>query len=84
MKTIKLYRRVKWRTIKAVRWVPGIHDSRILEDVVYVRRAGSWGLLLNPNAWWLGVHYSPRDGRHCINLIPCLTLWITKQGGREP
>ena len=84
MKTIKLYRRVKWRTFKLPQWVPGRDGKPVMEDVVHVRRASSWGILLNPHAWWLGVHYSPRDKRFCINLFPCLTVWVAKEGGREP
>lgn len=45
---------------------------------------GAWGLLYNPGAWWLGVHYSPHNRRYCINLIPCLTLWVMQPGGNEP
>jgi len=33
---------------------------------------------------WIGVHYSKRDRRFCINLIPCCTIWITKKGGQRP
>ena len=45
---------------------------------------GAIGLLYNPGAWWIGVHYSPGNKRFCVNLIPCLTIWYTKPGGNEP
>lgn len=44
----------------------------------------SYGLLFNPHAWWLGVHYSSYNRRYCINLLPCLTVWVSLPGGNEP
>ena len=44
----------------------------------------SAGLLWNPHAWWIGAHYSPQNKRHCINLVPCLTVWVRLPGGKEP
>lgn len=49
-----------------------------------VHRMWAAGLLFNPHALWLGAHYSPGNRRVCINLIPCLTIWITAPGGTEP
>jgi hypothetical protein len=31
-----------------------------------------------------GAHYSPANRRHCINLVPCLTVWVRLPGGNEP
>lgn len=42
------------------------------------------GVLFNPRSWWVGAHYSPYNGRWCINVVPCVTLWICKPGGFEP
>lgn len=42
------------------------------------------GLLFQPNGFWIGVHYSFYDRRFCINLIPCITIWITLRGGKIP
>ena len=42
------------------------------------------GWLVNKGSAWLGVHYSRANRRWCINLIPCVTLWITKPGGNTP
>lgn len=44
----------------------------------------SVGLLVNWRAFWVGAHYSKTDKRLCLNLIPCVTLWWTKPGGRLP
>lgn len=42
------------------------------------------GLQLNPGALWLGAHYSPFNRRWCINLLPCVTVWIALPGGNRP
>ena len=42
------------------------------------------GLLFNKAAWWVGVHYSPYNQRFCINVIPWLTIWVTRSGGTVP
>lgn len=42
------------------------------------------GLLFNRHALWIGAHYSPYNRRLCINLIPCLTVWVTLPGGKNP
>ncbi len=56
-------------------------------------RVGGWactvnmhaaGLLFNPGAWWIGVHYSPGNKRFCVNLLPMLTIWYILPGGTEP
>ena len=42
---------------------------------------------IKPNGYgqkWVGVHYSPQNKRHCINLVPCLTVWVRLPGGNEP
>lgn len=44
----------------------------------------SFGLLFNWRACWMGWHYSKRDKRLCINLVPCLTIWWTQPGGNTP
>lgn len=43
-----------------------------------------WGILFNPCAFWVGAHYSPHNKRWCINLLPCVTLWIVKPFGNVP
>jgi len=42
------------------------------------------GWLVNKGSAWIGVHYSKHNLRWCINLIPCVTVWITKPGGKTP
>lgn len=43
-----------------------------------------WGWLFRKESLWIGVHYSECNKRFCINLIPCVTLWITQPGGKAP
>lgn len=43
-----------------------------------------YGLLLRWQSLWMGVHYSPYNKRFCINLIPCVTVWVTLKGGTTP
>lgn len=43
-----------------------------------------WGWLVRKESLWVGVHYSEYNKRFCINLIPCVTLWITQPGGKAP
>ena len=39
------------------------------------------GYLINPKALWIGIHYSSYDRRICINLIPCIIVFIVLNGG---
>ncbi len=43
-----------------------------------------WGLLFNYRALWIGMHGSKPNGRLCINLLPCLTVWVCRPGGKQP
>ena len=43
-----------------------------------------WGVLFNPRALWLGLHYSTHQRRACLNLVPCVTLWVTLRNGVAP
>lgn len=42
------------------------------------------GLLVRLGSAWIGAHWSDHDRRWCINLIPCVTIWITLPGGLLP
>lgn len=42
------------------------------------------GILFRIASFWIGIHYSPRTKRICINPIPCVTIWIVLKGGEEP
>lgn len=44
----------------------------------------SAGFLFRLASLWVGVHYSTYNRRFCINLIPCVTLWVTLKGGNRP
>lgn len=44
----------------------------------------SFGLLVNWRAFWLGAHYSVKDRRLCVNLVPCVTVWWARPGGYRP
>ena len=43
-----------------------------------------YGLIFQSGAWWLGAHYSEANKRLCINIIPCLTIWIAANDGVIP
>jgi hypothetical protein len=42
------------------------------------------GLLFRPGSFWVGVHWSARNRRPCINLMPMVTFWIALDGGTPP
>lgn len=42
------------------------------------------GLLFNCRALWIGAHYSSFNRRLCVNLLPCMTVWVTLKGGNAP
>jgi hypothetical protein len=42
------------------------------------------GILLRWGSLWVGAHWSRANRRLCINLVPCVTLWITAPGGVTP
>ena len=42
------------------------------------------GIIFQRGALWIGVHYSPAEKRYCINVVPCLTIWIATAEGRGP
>ena len=58
--------------------------SKHLFKVGPAKRAWSMGLLWSPHTMWVGSHYSPHNKRYCINLVPCLTVWVRLPGGKEP
>lgn len=43
-----------------------------------------FGVLFRLASVWVGVHYSKYNKRFCINLIPFVTFWIVKPGGKTP
>lgn len=42
------------------------------------------GLLFRVGSFWIGAHWSARNRRLCINLVPMVTVWITFKGGTTP
>lgn len=42
------------------------------------------GLLFNIRSLWVGAHYSSFNKRLCVNLVPCVTLWVCLPGGKVP
>ena len=42
------------------------------------------GLIFRWGSCWIGAHWSPYNKRLCINLLPCVTIWVTTPGGVEP
>lgn len=42
------------------------------------------GLLWNSGSLWVGAHWSSYTRRWCINIVPCLTVWVTLPGGKLP
>lgn len=42
------------------------------------------GLLFRWGSLWVGAHWSPTNKRLCVNLVPCLTVWVTLSGGKTP
>ncbi|MDT4329793.1 hypothetical protein RPD76_07715 [Methylomonas sp. MV1] len=43
-----------------------------------------YGWLFRPGSLWIGAHWSPANKRLCINLIPCVTVWVVMPGGFAP
>lgn len=33
---------------------------------------------------WVGAHWSPKNRRWCVNLLPCCTVWIVLKDGLTP
>lgn len=42
------------------------------------------GILVNAGAFWIGAHWSTYNRRWCINVLPCITVWIALRGGKQP
>lgn len=42
------------------------------------------GILFRLGSFWIGAHWSPFNKRLCINLVPCVTLWVAPPGGVTP
>jgi ABC-type bacteriocin/lantibiotic exporter with double-glycine peptidase domain len=42
------------------------------------------GILFRLASFWIGIHYSKSCKRWCLNLIPCVTLYVTRHDGVLP
>ena len=42
------------------------------------------GYQVKPGSFWIGAHWSEHNRRLCINLIPCVTIWVVLKGGKFP
>ena len=42
------------------------------------------GIMLRWQSFWVGLHYSKSCKRLCINLLPCITIWLVFAGGVRP
>jgi len=43
-----------------------------------------FGVLFRLSSLWIGVHWSPFNRRLCVNVMPCVTVWIALPGGNVP
>lgn len=43
-----------------------------------------WGIIIRGASFWMGVHWSGYTKRACINLLPCITLWVCRPDGKTP
>ena len=62
---------------------PDITDAIVAILAKYTDR---WrcGVLFRWGSLWVGAHYAANHKRLCINLIPCVTIWIVAPGGDVP
>lgn len=44
----------------------------------------TWGVLVRSGSIWIGAHYAPYNRRWCVNIVPCVTVWVALKGGRKP
>lgn len=51
---------------------------------VNTRHYWRMGLLFRRASLWIGLHYSGEHKRFCINLLPCVTIWIVAPDGDAP
>jgi len=42
------------------------------------------GMIIRKESAWIGAHYSPRNKRLCLNIVPFITFWFIKKGGNPP
>ena len=42
------------------------------------------GMVFKAGSLWLGAHWSAYNKRLCINILPCITIWVVMPGGTVP
>jgi hypothetical protein len=42
------------------------------------------GILFRLGSFLIGAHWSPYNRRLCVNVLPCVTVWIALPGGVVP
>lgn len=42
------------------------------------------GVLFRLGSCWIGWHWSAYNKRLCVNVVPCVTVWLTLPGGNTP
>lgn len=55
-------------------------DRRVKEKV----QKTTVGVLVRKESLWIGAHYSSVERRWCINLVPCVTIYVVLPGGNVP
>lgn len=48
------------------------------------KKSWKWGVIFRWQSFWVGVHYSSKAQRWCVNLIPGVTVWVAKPNGLAP
>jgi hypothetical protein len=43
-----------------------------------------FGFIFRLWSFWVGLHYSHANRRVCFNPLPCVTFWMTFEGGVPP
>ena len=49
-----------------------------------IAQRNTFGWKISSHALWVGLHYSEHNRRLCVNILPGVTLWYVKRGGRLP
>lgn len=51
---------------------------------IYMTVVYNYGLIFRLGSLWVGGHWSDENQRLCLNILPCLTFWVTVPGGQVP
>lgn len=49
-------------------------------------KADHWraGVIFRLSSMWVGIHWSNTNRRACVNVLPCVTVFVTLAGGDLP